>query len=83
MHHTKIVIRLLIGVWFLENTNKVVPKITELEEIFDFIIFRHGLVLLGKQMGMENGLLKRSRSFFDLKGLFNILNLQGCKTPKD
>ena len=67
MHHTKIVIRLLIGVWFLENTNEVVPKITELEEIFDFIIFRHGLVLLGKQMGMENGLLEHLKSFLTSK----------------
>ena len=63
MHHTKIVIRLLIGVWFLENTNEVVPKITKLEEIFDFIIIRHGLVLLDKQMGMENGLLEHLKSF--------------------
>lgn len=62
VHHAKVVIRFLIWVRLLENTQKVVSKFTHIEESFYFIIVRHGLVLLGKQTGLDNGLIKSPKS---------------------
>lgn len=57
MHHAKVVIRLLAWIRFLENSSKIISKFTQLEETFNFFIFRHGLALLGKQTRLDNGLL--------------------------
>jgi len=56
MHHSQIVIRLLIRIRLLENPYKIVSKITHFEEPFHFIVIRHGLSFFCKQVELGNGL---------------------------